>query len=172
MVEEWKKITKPDYSNRYEISNLGRVCYFKKGKRFIKKSSKNIKRYGYWQVSLWDGKSHHVYRLHRMVAEHFIPNLDNKRAVNHISGNKDDNSVSNLEWCTDKENSQHMVRLGLNTPPRGEKCGMSKIKEKDVYDIRKLHALGVPQKDMVKKFGIHNSTISLILSGQRWGWLK
>ena len=50
--------------------------------------------------------------LHRIIAEAFIPNPNNKKVINHINCNKKDNSIKNLEWCTQSENCLHSVKLG------------------------------------------------------------
>ena len=68
---------------------------------------------GYYSVELYaNGYSKKLY-LHRILAEHFIDNNESKRTVNHIDGNKLNNSISNLEWATDSENVKHAHDNGL-----------------------------------------------------------
>ena len=68
--------------------------------------------HGYLSVSLFNGREKRFY-IHRLVAEMFIQNNKKYEEVNHIDGNKKNNKVENLEWCTSKENKQHAHRLGL-----------------------------------------------------------
>jgi len=99
-MEKWIKIEKG-----YEISSLGRIKN-KKGK--ILKQSDNGK--GYKKVSLSGiGQKY----IHRLVAQYFLTNPENKRTVNHIDGNKSNNNVSNLEWATYSENQIHAKNSGL-----------------------------------------------------------
>ena len=69
---------------------------------------------GYRRIQIWKGNKCHFISIHRVVAETFIPNPENKPFINHINGKKDDNRVENLEWCTQKENIQHAFRTGLS----------------------------------------------------------
>lgn len=110
--EEWKDIPSEIVNgvNGYKISNYGRV---KNHKGKITNGSNHASGY------LWVSISPKQYLLHRLVAKVFIPNPDNKEQVNHIDGNKTNACVTNLEWCSNKENSQHAHNNGLhpNTKP-------------------------------------------------------
>lgn len=75
--------------------------------------SAKLSRYGYMIVQLYIGKKTHTRSIHRLLAEAFISNPDNKRCVNHINGIKNDNRLDNLEWATDKENVAHAINMGL-----------------------------------------------------------
>lgn len=117
MLEVWKDI--PNYEGLYQISNLGNVKSLCFGARNIRKSNivkllhQSPNNLGYHKVELYkDGKSKMFY-VHRLVAISFIPNPDNKPQINHKDGNKDNNTVDNLEWVTSKENLHHAVETGL-----------------------------------------------------------
>lgn len=121
MEEVWKSIE--GFEGLYEISSLGRVKSLPKelpyrfGVRVtserIMKPNKN--ECGYRIVGLMKDKKRHMHKVHRLVAMAFIPNTENKRCVNHKDGNKENNSVENLEWVTHKENMKHAVENDLWT---------------------------------------------------------
>lgn len=98
--------------DKYLVSEDGKV-YSLKSKRYLSiNKNKNVE---YYQVSLWKNNvGYHKY-VHRLVAEAFIPNPDNLLEVNHIDGNRLNNHVSNLEWCSRTGNAQHAVDTGLRT---------------------------------------------------------
>ena len=102
-----------------------------KRKRYLKGS---INKDGYVRVGLTkDGKTKE-HLVHRLVAQTFIPNKENKPYVNHINGIKDDNRVENLEWCTQNENMQHKIYVLGETPIKtsSKKC---KIYNKGIFEI-------------------------------------
>ena len=104
-IEKWKQI--PNLP--YEISSLGKIRNLqgKVLKTYIQNS-------GYEQIKI-NYQGLHIHKsIHRLVAEAFIPNPLNKEYVNHIDGNKLNNTVDNLEWCTNSENILHARKTGLN----------------------------------------------------------
>lgn len=110
MMEIWKPIK--NYENLYEISNLGRIRKIGGKNQFGNyKVDKMITPYknekGYLRVGLSKNNKRKIFKLHRLVAEHFLPNPNNYPEINHIDFNKQNNRVDNLEWCTHKENIQH-----------------------------------------------------------------
>ncbi len=109
--EEWKNVK--DYRGFYQVSDLGNVKSFVNGEKMVPKY--NVSK-GYHEVILCDPytKKRKRYMVHRLVAETFIPNPNNKPCVNHIDGNKKNNCVNNLEWCTYGENNIHAIKTGLN----------------------------------------------------------
>ncbi len=98
----------------YKISNFGRVLSKKRKKETILKpfmAGNSGKKKGYLRVRLHDGVSFKDFSIHRLVAEAFVPNHDNKLFVNHIDGNKLNTCADNLEWCTASENTLHWYHV-------------------------------------------------------------
>ena len=121
MFEElWKPIS--GYEGIYEVSSLGRVRSLDRvvvDYRGIEKSvggkilKPGVTNKGYYIVSLNSVDKRHTLTVHRLVANAFVPNLDNKPQVNHINGIKTDNRICNLEWLTNEENMKHAINNGL-----------------------------------------------------------
>ena len=103
MEEIWKD--KKDYEGHYQVSNFGRVKSIKFGKEIILKQ--HINKGGYYYVCLLKNGKHKNYYVHRLVAEAFIDNPDNLPQVNHKDENKTNNSVDNLERCTNEYNHNY-----------------------------------------------------------------
>lgn len=121
MIEVWKDIK--NFPN-YQISNFGRV---KSKERITNVGIKNVKQIirkekilkplkitkGYLGTRLYNNLNAKTFKIHRLVAKYFIPNPNNLSQVNHKDGDKTNNRVDNLEWCTQTENMQHSYRIGL-----------------------------------------------------------
>lgn len=112
MKEIWKDIK--DFEGIYKISNKGRI---KSLKRKHVKNNKILKplvdKDGYYMVTLKNNGQNSTKKIHRLVAENFIKKETNKFFVNHKDGNKQNNCVTNLEWCTRIENMQHALKNNL-----------------------------------------------------------
>lgn len=124
MKEIWKDIyfvengITYDYRGLYQVSNLGRIksYWFEKEKILVNLKNK----YGYLKVCLCKEGKKKQFFIHRLVAQMFIPNSDNKPFINHKNGNKEENKIDNLEWCTYKENNAHAYKTGLNRGLKGK----------------------------------------------------
>lgn len=102
----WKPIKDWDW---YLVDEYGNVKNSKTGK--LISGDKNSA--GYNRICLYNGKAHKRFFRHRLVAEYFIPNIDNLPEVNHKDGNKDNCYFKNLEWCTRSDNEQHAWQMHL-----------------------------------------------------------
>ena len=162
MNEIWEWIE--GYEGKYQVSNLGRVRsvdrwranrsngYIQKGQ--ILKANLD---HGYERVNLYkNGKMKHC-RVHRLVAQTFLENPFGKEQVNHIDGNKRNNRLDNLEWCTPKENNQHAIDNKLKS---------LESSNKEIYCFQN----GKTYKSLTlaaKELGLYKSNICKVCKGKR-----
>ena len=156
-MEQWKPVK--DYEGLYWISDLGNI----KSAKGLKRKATQIN--GYEYVTLYkNGKQSHKL-IHRLVAEAFLPNPDMLPEVNHISENKLDNSVNNLEWCTHKYNHN----FGTGHDKSAEKQGRKVKLEGEIVKIHEsvreaARSVGKSHKDIYNVCNGRRNTSS----GFRW----
>ena len=147
-VEEWKPIK--GYEGLYEVSNFGRVKSLDRinccGKRVQSKLFSTQAKKNYITVVLNNDGNSKTFRIHRLVAQAFIPNPENKPCVNHKDGNKQNNHVNNLEWCTHSENMKHAHDTGLLPPTR-------KLSDDEIFEIVQ-NKDGLTLKRLAEKYDI------------------
>jgi hypothetical protein len=174
--EIWLPIS--SFEGFYLISSLGRVqslprvIYEHNGKpRRIKGRIVTPKRTGkYLGVHLFknaQGKRHY---LHRLVAEAFIPNPENKPCVNHKDFDRDNNRVENLEWVTHEENTLHSAaadRLGAVTPKRGSECHSARFNDETVAQIRREWRRG-QTAEFARRYGVTWRAMDMLIRGRTW----
>lgn len=127
-----------------------------------------INKYGYHFVYLSKNNNCKPYTIHRLVALAFIPNIENKKEVNHKNGIKSDNKVSNLEWCTCHENILHAYKIGL------KKSAIPKVKMRKYaarvgayHKNNKLFRVFDSILDAERKLNIKNSNIVACCKGRQ-----
>ena len=113
--------------------------------------------------------------MHRLVAEAFCDNPHSKPHVNHIDGNKVNNTASNLEWVTQSENMVHAVVTGLHKPSDKQKAvarelgkSFRKFTDEQIRKIRQLREMDFTCKDIGHWLGVDRTTISLIVNGKTY----
>lgn len=166
-LEDWQPVV--GYEGWYEVSSLGRVrrTMAIAGARTGRVLQVFANNDGYLRVTLSRYKRERHMFIHRLVALAFLGPRPVGSQTNHRNGIKTDNRPDNLEWCTRSENILHAFRLGLQTPPKGEAHGRSKLSESNVRTIRRLRA-GNTLGDLAAMFHVSTEQISKICRHQSW----
>ena len=165
----WRQIMIDGAPTAYKISNTGNVLSFKHStiSHHILKQALTID--GYPTVKLYiNGNCKMTICVHRLVAQTFIPNPENKPQVNHISGIKTCNWVGNLEWVTSKENVRHAFDNGLNHALIGELNGAAKYTNDHIDEICRLLASGKSSREISKITDTSKYVIDNIKSRKTW----
>jgi hypothetical protein len=162
-MSEWRQIST---HLQYEVSRSGQVRL--RGGRELAQSTTTT---GYRVVRLSGPRCQP--RVHRLVAEAFIPNPENRREVNHLDGCKVNNRVANLEWTTSRENRVHAWKSGLRNRSHlplkvGSGNGRSKLTEATVREIRERRSRGATLRGLAREFGVNHKTIAEAIDGRKW----
>jgi len=175
MSEIWRPVPTKPFDEVYEVSNEGNLKRTKNihGNPSNKILAKRVVNKGYYQAKLnHNNKTLHI-QMHRLVALVFIPNPLKKEQINHLDGNKTNNTVSNLEWCTGSENIRHSIDVLGNKHyggiyAKGEQIS-KKLKESDVLKIREPWETGnYTHRSLGKVFNVSFATIGSIVRRQTW----
>lgn len=155
-----------DFEN-YQISNYGNV-YSKNRKRLIAPQLTNM---GYMRVQLWNKQVQKKFLVHRLVADAFIDNPENKQTVNHKDSNRINNHVDNLEWNTIQENNKHGFEFGNHVGMNGDKnpyyniTGLNHPRSKKVINIKTNEIKSV--REAAKEIGISAGYLSDMLKNNK-----
>ena len=156
----------PSIKDLYTINDMGEIFSDISGK--MKTRNKGQTDYQIINFMTVDGKKK-TYRVHRLVMMAFYPTKSmDLLEVNHIDGDKKNNSLQNLEWCSSSENQKHAFQLGLQKARKGSASNFAKLSKKDIERIFALREKGWLQKDIANKVGCTRSNISHILNNKTW----
>lgn len=171
MIEEiWRDVV--GYEGFYKISNLGKVISVNRidvrgqHRKPVEKSQRLNN--GYFVTTLHKDKVRKTMKVHRLVAMAFIPNPENKPQVNHKDGNKLNNHLDNLEWCTAKENTIHARDNNLLSIV-GVNNYQTNLTERDVQIMRwMVNIAGFSYQSTADFFETTKSTVGYIIKGRSW----
>lgn len=164
MAEEWRSV--PGFEGRYEVSSLGRVRNVKRRRLLLPSRSTT----GYLAVTLFGGSVRkQSFKVHRLVLMAFSGQQDTRLDVNHLDGNKLNNALANLEWCSRSENMHHAFATGLCVGAKGESNHQSKLTDQIVYQIRIRHFSHNESPALIARdVGVSRPCVVLALSGETW----
>jgi hypothetical protein len=161
-VDEWRNIA--GYEGLYQVSRCGLVRSLRRHKLMAVVHNQA----GYRQVNLYRESKVKNFLVHRLVAAAFLGPIPKGMQVNHKDGDKENNSVDNLEFMTPEENREHAIRTGLTPCSKGEANVRAKLKEAQVREMRSLRQAKVKLADLASRFGITVRMVCEIVSRRAW----
>lgn len=158
------------FNQKYMIDEEGNIWSPYRGGRFLHPSPTEK---GYYRIVLQTSKGRKTFQVHRLVLETFSPieNCQNLE-VNHIDGDKSNNKLENLEWCSGSFNIRHSIENNLKIPARGSQIGSSKLNESQVLEICELlQNSDLSLRQIGQKYGVSKHCIFDIKRKKSWSWI-
>lgn len=156
----------PEIKDYYTIYDNGEIYSDNSG--LMKTRNKSNTDYQIVNFMTVDGHKK-TFRVHRLVLLAFNPIENNEELeVNHKDGNKRNNRLDNLEWCTSSENQRHAFDNGLNKGRRGNESNFAKLTQEDVNKCFELRKRGLTQREIAEIIGCTRSNVSCILRHKTW----
>lgn len=151
----------------YKISNLGNYASYR-GRQWNDRKPW-ITTGGYLCVDIYVNEKRTTPKVHRLVAEAFLPNPNNHRVVNHKNGIKTDNHIDNLEWCNHSYNNQHAWDTGLKLKTLGENHPQASLTQEQADEIRKIRKdRKIRRSHLAEKYNVSIPTIDRILGNRAY----
>lgn len=165
--EEWRIITEMDglysASSKFRIKSNIKIFIGPQRNVVITRKEKILRQstttHGYYQVSVTFGGKETCVSAHRLIAMAFIPNPLNKPFVNHKDGDKKNNSIDNLEWVTNLENTKHAFETGLICMLSGDDHPNIKITSDKEKEMKEYRVQGATNKELCQLFGVSEATV-------------
>ena len=159
MVEKWKDVE--GYIGFYAVSNIGRMR--NRHGRVLKTPLAN----GYPLITLCKKGGRKNAFVHRLVAKAFIQNPERKSQVNHKDGNRSNNHVGNIEWCTPLENTRHAYITGLANQTGTNHNGV-KLTEIEVLAMRCSSKEGATQRAIASRYNVTQANVCAVVNRKTW----
>ena len=161
-----EEIKKHPYFIDILVSNMGYII--KNGRKITPTLRKDT---GYYVVNVGINDLHKIHRIHRLVMDTFSPNPNPEyfTDINHVDGDKSNNRLDNLEWCSRSDNLKHAYSIGLRKQPFGEESWAAKItleQAQYIYDHYETDGFHSNTKELCEQFGLTGSTIRAIITGK------
>lgn len=173
-LEVWLDI--PDYEGFYQASSFGRIksvdrmILCKDGKNKLIKGTilaPSQTKHGYFALALCRNGVAQTHTVHKLVSRTFLGLRPSQMQVNHLDGDKLNNAVSNLEYCTPSENTRHAFETGLNLS-KGEANPSAKLKADDIKSITARASNGESLRSIASSYGVVVSSIWSIVNNKAW----
>lgn len=161
--EIWKNVEGCD--GLYQVSSFGKIKSFKRNAE-----GKILKQYnnGYYQIRIFKNGIRKTIKTHRLVAQAFIPNLNNLPEIHHKDHNKHNNNANNLQWITRRDHVKITQIDGLH--PKGSKNGLAKLTENDILKIRNIlrNEKNMTFLSIAEIYNVSSQTIGDIVNRKTW----